>query len=571
MFSVSSSVLRKRRKSGQRLGSHRDRAGSDEHDEPDSHQARRPGYGCSRRASTSRAPTPSTSPRTPGKRRRQDQPDGAGRERDLEHGPRARRAASPSSSVAPDSAAKSWWPRKERCRPGSLVSSRSRPASCSSPTVVASALQATSTTATTRRSSRVRTRSRRRREERVLGELRGGDQVLGERVVVEDERPVERAGDDPHGEAAVAAPDPASGPQHLEAARAPVGDRRNDDRGDGEVGETDVDAGRAERNRQRRLVLRVEEEEREGRRRDRRSPGPERRPESRCERAGGHRSATILSLRHGLAAHWSALGDGRGDLPLGAARLPRDGRRGASSRRRRLRPPRDRARRRRAPADAPRPHRRGGADEVRVPLRHRRGMGKAAAPLPSRARGEARGSGPRGDRAARARAVRRRALLRGRPRGAAGDRCAAAARAGPGGARRDRPDPARPLRRPRPLPRAVHGPPARRHRGRRLVRRHGGDRRDRGRAGHRHRLRLGRRARRLPPLPAGAGGAARGRDAGASRVRPPARASPPASSRSERRSPRSSSGSSRRRSRSACSARPSSRSRGSAPCPRPCG
>ena len=91
----------------------------------------------------------------------------------------------------------------------------------------------------------------------------------------------------------------------------------------------------------------------------------------------------------------------------------RDDRRGARARPRGLRRVRDRARRRRLLPDPPRPHGRGVAHEVRVPLRRRPGLGAAAAALPAglAAQGRRRSTGHA--RRRRARAVRGRDLRLG--------------------------------------------------------------------------------------------------------------------------------------------------------------
>ena len=155
---------------------------------------------------------------------------------------------------------------------------------------------------------------------------------------------------------------------------------------------------------------------------------------------------------------------------------------------------------------AARPDRRGRARQVRLPLRRDRAVGTAAAAC-SRSRSlfkiARRRAGRDRDRAAGA--VRAGGLGRRRRARADADRRAAAAGAGARDGRRRRDHPARPLRRARL--RSSPSRPALRLVGigdRHAVRpRRRGDRAD-PRAGLHDGGDLGRRARRVPPLPAGA-------------------------------------------------------------------
>ena len=78
---------------------------------------------------------------------------------------------------------------------------------------------------------------------------------------------------------------------------------------------------------------------------------------------------------------------------------------------------------------APRSHRRGVADEVRLPLRRRAGLGPVATPLPADAPAQARRRHARDADPRRTRAVRRRDLRRRRCRAGASRGRAAPARA----------------------------------------------------------------------------------------------------------------------------------------------
>ena len=99
-----------------------------------------------------------------------------------------------------------------------------------------------------------------------------------------------------------------------------------------------------------------------------------------------------------------------------ALRHRRDDRRGTRARPRRLRRVRDGARGRRLLPDPARPHRRGVAHEVRIPLRRRPGLGEVAAALPAGAAAQGRRRSTGHDLRRRARAVLGRALRLGRGR-----------------------------------------------------------------------------------------------------------------------------------------------------------
>src|SRR6185503_12238748 len=129
---------------------------------------------------------------------------------------------------------------------------------------------------------------------------------------------------------------------------------------------------------------------------------------------------------------------GHGDRPVRECR-PRASRRpcgGARAPPRSLRPVLPRRLRRRVLPGAPRPHRRGGDDQVRLPLHDDRAVGQAAPPLPPVDAAEDRRRGARLARPARARAVRRPALQRRRPHRAVPGRRSPADLVHSGGSRR---------------------------------------------------------------------------------------------------------------------------------------
>ena len=116
-----------------------------------------------------------------------------------------------------------------------------------------------------------------------------------------------------------------------------------------------------------------------------------RRPRRRGSLSRPSRGAVTILGSPDEPAFRTPLGDGRRHLPLRRARIPRDRRRGArdafAARVRRLR---DRHLRDGLLPGALRSHRRGGARQVRLPLRRARGLGPAAAALPERVRLQAR-------------------------------------------------------------------------------------------------------------------------------------------------------------------------------------
>ena len=172
---------------------------------------------------------------------------------------------------------------------------------------------------------------------------------------------------------------------------------------------------------------------------------------------------------------------------------------------RRLRRVRDGARGRGLLPDPPRPHGRGVAHEVRLPLRRRPGLGTAAAAVPPGAAAQGR---RRSARHARSSSRSRRSPTSSSARTASSQALLAAAllplvqsseNVGVDGAA-----PAQPLRPSRRVPGRIGRASPARDRDRRAARRDGGARRDRRRAGHRDRRHLVRRARRAASVPVGA-------------------------------------------------------------------
>ena len=181
------------------------------------------------------------------------------------------------------------------------------------------------------------------------------------------------------------------------------------------------------------LEVDVEEEERDrggehGRRGDRRGL-------RQRGRLGARAAVRRRGYRHGRPLYWSpfdgpaaqtanrasarhrpsALLDRGRHLRLRRVRVPRNGRRRPTARRGRLRPVGDRGRRHGLLPESPRPHRRGGAGEVRVRLCSPRVVGTAAAAVSPGAGRQSRRR-PRGRRSAhRDRAKSGRDLRRLRP------------------------------------------------------------------------------------------------------------------------------------------------------------
>src|SRR5207244_1618370 len=133
-------------------------------------------------------------------------------------------------------------------------------------------------------------------------------------------------------------------------------------------------------------------------------------PRARSGTIGAGRDAkatTILARRDVLAAPLAPFGDGRRALRRSCSRDPWNDPGGARPGTRGIRPLRDRHGGGLAVPDAPRSHGRGVADEVRLPLRRREGLGTPARALRGRAPPEAPRRRARGRGARSARAVRR--------------------------------------------------------------------------------------------------------------------------------------------------------------------
>ena len=326
-------------------------------------------------------------------------------------------------------------------------------------------------------------------------------------------------------------PQPASASERREPVAEPAPDRHDHDGEHGEVREIGVEGGRAEPDAESGLVVDVQEEDRD-RRREHERPGRHRRRETplppfRCgDRAGRQGPATILASPDEPAPR-TPFRHGCRYLLVRCSRLPRHRRRGP-------RVPDDAGLRRLRDGHLRdellpvvlRPDRRGGAREVRLPLRHAGGVGAAARALPQRVLVQADRLRARRDRAADLRRVRAVPDDLG-----AGRRVADPARAVARGPRRLGAVSAQPLRHPRRLPHVVDGATSRRRRDRRAVRTRRGDRRSAHRAGDRDRVGRRRRPERVRPLPARGGGASRESSGGRSSRSSRSRAQPPACSR----------------------------------------
>ena len=219
---------------------------------------------------------------------------------------------------------------------------------------------------------------------------------------------------------------------------------------------------------------------------------------------------SVVRCRATPSLHWPT--DGRHGPPapggcsgrhvlLDRARVPRHDRRGPRLLDRGARPLHAGHRVSRVLPDAPRPHHRGGADQVRLSLHHARGLGPAPPPLPPDVRLQG-GRRPDGGRRARRSGP---GLRHGLPPHRAEDAVAALgappARTVAGGDGRRAADVARPLRPAGRLPRVLDGGSARGDRNWLALRSHLDDRRDRGRAGDRVGGDRSCRSRRLPSLP----------------------------------------------------------------------
>ena len=233
------------------------------------------------------------------------------------------------------------------------------------------------------------------REQAVLDELEEAHEVLVEERVVERDR-AERLEREPREERRSAIHSQRAARSCETPVRA-AARREGDDDEDGEVGEPDVDRRRARAHAQVGLVALVEEEERDRAREDERAersaiydgaePGGGVRAVRRLRRHRatiGRGPAADLSERRPpytdppMSSRLSGAGrHGRLDLRRRRVRHRRDDRRGPRPRPRRVRRLRNRDGRRRLLPGAARPHRRGVAHEVRVPVRRRPTTGGA--------------------------------------------------------------------------------------------------------------------------------------------------------------------------------------------------